>query len=186
MEEISLKTVLELKSGSEAAFKFVYEAYSGQIFKIAKYILKDDSWSEEIVQETFLKLWLVKDDIDENQSLRAFLYVISKRLCFNRLRNIKNDQKAIEELRNVVESSQKENDCQVRDINLVLNSSVAKLTSRQKAIWMMSREEGLTHKQIATQLDLSLNTVKNHLVQCLKHLRADFYKTQYLSSKDKL
>lgn len=185
MEEISRKIIIELKEGNQEAFKIVYKAYANQIFKISKYILKNDSWAEEIVQEAFLKLWLAKSNIDINQPLLAYVYVIAKRLCFNKLRSIKNDKKAIEELSSCIQVYRLEDEFQANEIKRILDCGVEKLTTQQKLVWKLSREEGYTHKQIAEQLDISLNTVKNHLVQALKSLRVDFGKTEYMPIKNK-
>lgn len=185
MEEISCEIIIELKKGNQEAFKKVYKSYANSIFKTAKYILKNDSWAEEVVQETFLKLWLAKDNIDIHQPLLAYIYVIAKRLCFNKLRSIKTDKKAIEELSYHIEVYRLEDQFQTSEIKKLLKSAVEKLTTQQKLVWKLSREEGFTHKQIAEQLGISLNTVKNHLVQALKLLRADFCKAEYITVKNK-
>lgn len=183
MEDVSTKTVRELTNGSASAFKVIYNAYSSDIFKIAKYILKNDSWAEEIVQETFLKLWLTKETINEEQPLWPFVYVTAKRLCFNKLRSVKQDQKAMAELFFAAETYKNEDAYSLTEIKSILNDSVCKFTSQQQKIWKLSREEGYSHKQIAEELNISHNTVKNHLVSALKALRLDFTKANYMSVK---
>lgn len=185
MEEVTAALIIEFKKGSHAAFRKIYEAYSGQIYSISKYIIKSECWAEEIVQETFLKLWLSREKVDEQQSLWSYLFVISKRLCFNKLRSIKNDRKAMEELASVMEVYRMEEKVVANEIRKLLDSSVSKLTNQQQLVWKMSREEGYSHRQIAEQLNISMNTVKNHLVQALKSVRIDFSKAEYTNLKDK-
>lgn len=185
MEDVSAKTVSKLVNGDPNAFKVIYSTYSSDIFKISKCILKNDSWAEEIVQETFLKLWLTKETIEEGKTLWPFIYVTAKHLCFNKLRSIKQDQKAMAELFIAAETFKNEDAYSLTEIKSILNKSVCKFTSQQKKIWKLSREEGYSHKQIAEELNISNNTVKNHLVSALKALRLDFINADYLSLKNR-
>ncbi len=183
MEEISHKTISKLVDGDSNAFKEIYHTYSSAIFKIAKCILKNESWAEEIVQETFLKLWSSKETVKKDQPLWPFVYVTAKNLCFNKIRSIKQDQKAMAELFLATETSKIDETYSLNEIKSILNESVGKLTSQQKTIWKLSREEGYSHKEIADKLNISNNTVKNHLVLALKSLRIDFIDADYLSLK---
>ena len=185
MEQVSRTLIIAFSKGSHQAFEEIYETYSKQIYNISKYILKSEDWAEEIVQEAFLKLWLSREKVDPDQSLWSYLFVISKRLCFNKLRSIKNDRKAMEELVAAIAVFRMEEEMMTNEIRSLLDSSVNKLTNQQRLVWKMSREDGFSHKQIAQQLDISMNTVKNHLVQALKLLRIDFTRAEYLTFKDK-
>ena len=68
----------------------------------------------------------------------------------------------------------------LREMEQLLKDSVVKLPPRQQQVWIMSREEGKSHQEIAEELGISPNTVKNNIVQTLKTLRDVFRKADYL------
>ncbi|MGV3704348.1 MAG: RNA polymerase sigma factor [Arcticibacter sp.] len=178
--EICNQVRQDLKSGDRTAFKTVFDAYSPGIFVLSFGILKNKELAEEIVQETFIKLWLLRDTIDTSRNLWSFIYVIAKRMCFNKLRSARYDlllqQELLQHMSGVVEDTK----IQVNELKQLLQHSVGLLPARQREVWQLSREEGLSHKEIADQLGISPNTVKNSLVQTLKYLRQHFKKADYL------
>src|SRR5690606_38589458 len=169
-----------MKDGDEAAFKELYTAYSPGIFSLGYKVLKNREWAEEVVQETFLKLWIHREEVDTEKSLWPYLYVIGKRICFNKLRDLKYDQKAVKELYLNIVLAEEDNKVHYNELQSLLNGAVAQLSERQRLVWKMSREEGFTHQQIADELGLSTHTVKNHIVQILKFLRNGLKKSDYI------
>ncbi|NGF57141.1 RNA polymerase sigma-70 factor [Parapusillimonas sp. SGNA-6] len=169
-----------LKCGDEAAFRELYIAYSPSIFSLGYKVLKNKEWAEEVVQETFLKLWIHREEVDTEKSIWPYLYVIGKRICFNKLRTLRYDQQAVKELYLNSVLMEEENKVSYNELNTLLRHSVEQMPERQRTIWKMSREEGFTHQQIADKLGLSAHTVKNHIVQALKFLRNGLEKSDYL------
>lgn len=178
--EICSQVLQDLKNGDRSAFKLVFDAYSPGIFELSYRILKSRELAEEIVQDTFIKLWLSRGNIDTSKNLWSFIYVISKRLCFNKLRSAKYDLLLQQELVHHMAIAVEDSKTQINELEQLLKHSVGLLPARQREVWQLSREEGLSHKEIADQLGISPNTVKNSLVQTLKYLRQHFKKADYL------
>lgn len=170
----------DFKAGNRSACKTVFDAYSPGIFELAYRILKSRELAEEVVQDTFIKLWLSRETIDTSKNLWSLTYVIAKRLCFNKLRSAKYDLLLQQELIHRMTLATEDNKTQVNEMEKLLKDSVELLPARQREVWQLSREEGLSHKEIADQLGISPNTVKNSLVQSLKYLRQHFKKADYL------
>lgn len=179
---IPISTIYLLKGGDEASFKIVYEKLSEPVYHLAVRFLKDTSWSEEIVQEVFLALWLNREKLDENGNMWLYLYVLTKRLCLNRLRNIKKSKESFEHLILKFEKSTDgtQNDVLTADLEKYVNRVISLLPERQKAVFELSRFEGLSHKEIAEELGISTNTVKNHIVEALKTLKKSLSQSGYL------
>ncbi|WP_256012736.1 RNA polymerase sigma factor [Desertivirga xinjiangensis] len=178
--EICSQVRQNLRSGDRSAFKLVFDTYSPGIFELSYKILKSRELAEEIVQDTFIKLWLSRENIDISRNLWSLIYVIAKRLCFNKLRSAKYDILLQQELVHHMSLAVEDSTTQVNELEQLLKHSVGLLPARQREVWQLSREEGLSHKEIADHLGISPNTVKNSLVQTLKYLRQHFKKADYL------
>lgn len=177
---IEKHVLINFQQGDIPAFQLIFHTYSPLIYSLAFKILKNREQSEEIVQETFLKAWIHRESLDESKDPWPFFYVIAKRLCFNELRSLKYDTLAQKEILLQMQSENAQSNLLMMDIQQLLKESVALLPSRQQQVWIMSREEGKSHKEIAEELGISPNTVKNCLVQSLKTLRNTFKRADYL------
>lgn len=176
MKPISIdsKYIQQLIAGNESAFKMVYDLYSENVYRLAFRFLKDKEQSEEIVQETFINLWLSREKLDINGNLWLYLFVIAKRLSLNALRQIcKSTELSDALLINVLQiQNTTEEDVVVRDLGRYVDTLIDKLPKQQRIVFKLSRIDGLSYKEIAQQQNISPNTVKNHMVEALKTLRA--------------
>ncbi|HWK58896.1 MAG TPA: RNA polymerase sigma-70 factor [Parapedobacter sp.] len=181
MSSVDSSTIRHLMAGDEAAFRVIYDIHSGQVYRLALRFLKDTSWSEEIVQDVFLKLWLNREGLDDQGNLWLYLYVITKRLCLNKLREIRKSPVLFEQLMNGMEVASRPPEEQFMAIELEQQAQrlIACLPKQQQRIYKLSREEGLSHHEIAEKLGLSPNTVKNHMVQALKTLKNSLHQSGY-------
>lgn len=182
MKTISASTIYLLKKGDEASFRLIYEELGGPIYNLSVGFLKDKAWSEEIVQEVFLRLWLNREKLDENGNMWLYLYVLAKRLCLNKLREIRRSKESFDQLMITIEriSLCTQNDILKADLERYVDGVVSLLPERQQVIYKLSRSEGLSHKEISEKLGISSNTVKNHLVEALKTLKKSLQETDYL------
>lgn len=173
MQELSENTIKKLIAGDEPTFNLVYSQYSGKIYKLAFRFLKDAEQSEEIVQEAFINLWLSKEKLDPSGNIWLYLYVIARRLALNALKKIYKSADLLEKLiYNIQEAhSNTEEEILAHDLEQFTKMVISKLPKQQQLIFTLSRIEGLSHKEIATQLKISPNTVKNHMVEALKTVK---------------
>lgn len=165
-----------LRQSNEEVFRFVYVTYVAKLYSYAYRFVKDRELAAEIVQETMLTLWEKRSELDEQYPIGSILYTITKRLSLNALRKIANSRVAIEQfwLRIEWESNSTEDALAVSEMKSCLDEALEKLPSQQQAIFRLSRYEGYSHAEIASKLNISKNTVKNHLVIALKRLKAQF------------
>lgn len=181
MPLVDTSTIRRLIAGDELAFRRVYDFHSEQVYQLAFRFLKDTAWSEEIVQDVFLKLWLNREGLDEQGNIWLYLYVITKRLCLNKLREVRKSAMLLEQLmRNMeVAGNQSEEQLMANELERHAQRLISSLPKQQQLIFKLSREEGLTHNEIAQKLGLSPNTVKNHMVQALKTLKSTLQQSGY-------
>lgn len=175
MHKDSEHTIIEnLIKGDESSFNKVYNQYSEKVYRLAFRILKNDEQSEEIVQETFIRLWLNREGLDSSGNMWLYLYVIAKRLSLDAYKIICKSsvlsEKLLQEIHTIRNTTEEE--ILANELEQFTEKVISKLPKQQQLIFKLSRVEGLSHQEIANQLNLSPNTVKNHMVEALKTLKA--------------
>ncbi|WP_316848006.1 RNA polymerase sigma-70 factor [Pedobacter psychrodurus] len=171
---ISADELASLRSGDLSVFNSVYLLYGRKIYALAFRFLKNQQQSEEIVQETFINLWVNREKLDVQGNIYLYLYVIAKRLCLNELRKINQSVALFSGLINRISElhNATEEEILANDMEQFVGTLLKKLPSQQQLIFKMSRDEGLSHREIAEKLQISPNTVKNHMVEALKTLKS--------------
>lgn len=166
-------TLTQFSKGNQLAFRRLYELYNADVYRVAFYILKVEKYAEEVVQDSFLKLWDNRNTVDVDGSLNTYLYVICRNLSFNKLKQLKREQKLFRALQQEDEYLYRDSDhfLTVKEFYESFEAVLDLLPERQRTILRLSRLEGFSHKEIAEQLCISTNTVKNHMVQALKTIK---------------
>lgn len=173
MERSKTHFINLLRKRDEEAFKEVYYTHSEKLYSVAFQILQDDVLAQEVVQEAFIVLWKNLEELSRDTNLWSYLYVIARRNCLNKLRQLSVSMKYVNEAREILEtpSTFVMNKLESVELQLIINNCLAQLPPKQREVFQMSREEGKTHIEIAQELNLSPHTVRNHIVAVLRKLR---------------
>ena len=164
-----------LKKGDIIAFDNIYEIYSKRLYGFVIRFVKQKEDAEGIVQEVFIKIWETRNKIDIYSSFDSFIFTIAYNTTINLLRKRVNEHKYQDQLKSVqqiTEADQIIDEIYFKEINNHLQSVIDTLTPRQKEIFQLSREESLTHEEIAKKLNISVYTVKNHMVATLAFIKS--------------
>ncbi|MXV50307.1 RNA polymerase sigma-70 factor [Pedobacter sp. HMF7647] len=175
-EETERDLVIALKAGEESAFRRLFDLHFRRLYNFSLKFLKNSEQAEEVVQDVFLTIWINRRKINDELSVLPYLYTITRRLSLNALRRIATSQKAIDQLwtHMAVLTNETEETVLLNDLTQFTESALDRLPPQQRIVFKMSRYEGLNYDEIAARLDLSPNTVKNHLVAALKNLKKQF------------
>ncbi|WP_346318034.1 sigma-70 family RNA polymerase sigma factor [Chitinophaga sp. YIM B06452] len=162
-----------IAEGDEAAFRELFHAYVPQLEPLVMHLTKTASVTEDIIQETFLRVWLNRDKLPAIENPRSWLLRIIFYQSFTWLRRRSVHHKALdamargdEEMRSTTEEA-----VAYAAMLRLVGEAVQQLPSQAKKIYKLSRENGLRIPEIAAQLELSPNTVKNSLVRSLQAIR---------------
>ncbi len=162
-----------IKLGDERAFARLFEEYFPTLVNYIYYILKDMEVSHDLAQDAFVRLWKYRKKLDPTFSPHTLLRTTAKRLALNELRSISIDKQArvyfwhkIQCVRSPVEEQ-----FDFKEFMELAQHAVALLPKRQREVFRLSRQEGLSHEEIADLLNISKHTVNNLLVQALKTLK---------------
>jgi len=165
-----------LKEGDMIAFDAIYEIYSSRLYRFVLRYIKFETDAEEIVQEVFIKIWEAREKIDVYSSFESFIFTIAYNSTISLLRKRVHEKKYLEHLKTSQQfdnAPDSINEIQFKELSEKIDSLLNKLTPRQKEIFLLSREEGLKHEEIAKKLNISSNTVKNHIVKALAFLKSN-------------
>ncbi|MBE9601809.1 RNA polymerase sigma factor [Pedobacter sp. MC2016-24] len=163
----------QIAEGDEKAFAVLFYRYLPVLHPYALKFTKSEAAAEEIIQDTFLRVWLNREKIETVDNVKAWLYKYASNECLNYLRKQLKQVKAIDQLtaEHPLQSNVTTDTINLNDINHLIAQVVDKLPAQRKKIYQLSRLEGLSIPEIAASLDLSPNTVKNALVISLKTIR---------------
>ncbi|ERJ57746.1 RNA polymerase sigma-70 factor [Sphingobacterium paucimobilis] len=178
MTTITKGILLRIKQGDRLAFRALYDAYAPLLYDLGFRLLRDTAAAEELVQDCFVKVWSTRAEIQEDRDLWPLIYVMAKRLCFNQLRHARVTRKYLVEVTDV-QVNDVEQRLDVRELESHLEHSIESLPEQQKRALRLSRLEGYSHQQIAAEMGISPNTVKNHITQALKNIRKTLPQADY-------
>ncbi|MFV0507550.1 MAG: RNA polymerase sigma factor [Bacteroidales bacterium] len=165
-----------IQNNDKVAFYHIYEKYSKRLYWFVFKLIKQKEDAEGLVQDVFVKIWESRHSIDEHSSFKSFLFTIAYNSTISLLRKKASEIKHLEELKsfqNIDKSPSIIDDIHFKELNSKVQSLLAKLTPRQAEIFRLSREDGLSHDEIAKKLDISVNTVKKHISNTLLFLKSE-------------
>lgn len=161
-----------LKKGNERAFAEIYDRYSEQLAGFASCKLFSLEDARDIIHDLFVKIWAGREQLQVN-NLKAYLFTLIRYRIVDKIRkNITREQYAamIQGLSIVYETTI-EQQIAAKELQQNIEKSLDELSPRVKEIYLLSREENQSIPDIARQLQLSEQTVKNQLTAALRHLR---------------
>jgi len=154
----------EFKEGMTSAFDKLYEAYCHKVYSFALSILKSKEDAEEVVQNTFYKVWEKRKIIDSNHSFRSFLFTIAYHIAIDLLRERLKERHYKEKILNVATSSYNlEESIEFADLLDNVQKIVTELPDRKSEIYHLSRVNHLSYNEIADKLNISVKTVENSI-----------------------
>ena len=164
------------RSGNEKAYRALFDRYFYKLYNYTLKLISDKNVSEELVMDVMLAVWQKKDMLNGNLSLSAYLYRSVKNRLIDHLRKqhragavptVSLDQATVEPPSSFVTDSRLLH----KELEGLYRTSLNRLPPQKKRIFTMSREEGNSYKEIANRLQLSKNTVENHMVAALRLLK---------------
>jgi RNA polymerase sigma-70 factor (family 1) len=165
-----------ISNGDEIAFRKIFNHYSNRLFSYAFRITDNEELAEEIVMDTFMKIWCNRQELASANNFDSYLFTIVRNHAFNAIKRRTHESLIINQLSL---SKTEYEDCTedtvvYNDYQHILSKAVNQLPPQQRLVYSLSRDEGLKYDEIANQLNLSKNTVKAHLKKALSTLRIVF------------
>ena len=165
--------LIDLKDGSFQAFERLYNMYSGKLYNFIMRLSSGNQYmAEEVVQSTFIRIWEVREKVDTNASFISFLCTIAKNLLMNMYQ-----RQTVEYVYNeyLLKSSVEEN-IDLHFLNDYIDSLAEELPAQRKKIFILSKRQNYTNKEIAEMMGISESTVATQLSLAVKFMREQLMK----------
>ena len=159
-----------LKEGSFSAFEKLYNLYSGKLYNFMMRLSSGNQYmAEEVVQQTFIRIWEVREKIDPTENFISYLCTIARNLSMNMYQH-----QTVEY--NPDRDHQTEESTDLRFLNDYIDSLAEELPPSRKKIFLLSKRQGYTNKEIAEKMGISESTVATQLSLAVKFMREQFAK----------
>lgn len=160
---------LTLMTWDPEIFEALYKKHQPGLVQFAFYKINSIEDAKEIVQDVFINVWKKRSSLEWDNSLKFYLYKATKNRCLNYLNRDKwRMYDEIEESHAIMIPTDQ---LQHRELESIIQQAIRALPKKRKEIFLLSRKEELTHKEIAALLDVAPKTVENQIGLALKGIK---------------
>lgn len=159
----------------EQLFNELFREYEHPLYLFAFKLLKSETAAKDIVQDVFLKLWLIRDQVSEIKSISSFLYKLTENKVIDHLRASASDEKKRQALWRRVNGSNEQNvgvNVETKEYHAIIQQAIEQLPPQRRAVYLLSQTEDKPRKEIASLLNISPNTVRNQLAKAIENIIA--------------
>lgn len=169
-----LDLIAAFQGGCEKAFSQIYDTFYGPIYYFTLRILDNDGEAQEVTADTFYKLWKLRANFETMENMKAFLYVTSRNASLNVIRQRKEYNRRYEDLNYFLaqhaDGPSMQDEVKAEVLKQVLEE-IENLPQQCRRILQFSFIRGLKNNEIADQMGLTLQTVKNQKTRGLRMLK---------------
>jgi len=166
--------LVRIAGGDEAAFRTFFDAYRLRFFKAVLKMTGSETAAEEIVQEVFMQVWHKKESLTTIEHPDSYFFTAVYRRVYRYYKEEARQSSLYQTLREVdkpIGNTTEEMVIASESDRLILEA-IEKLPAQQKQIYTMSKRQGMSRDEISEKLHISPNTVRNHLYQAIKFIKA--------------
>lgn len=162
-----------LRRGDHDGFSRVYLAYAEGLVAFLTTMLGSRDEAEEMTQDIFVRLWESKDAIDPDKNIKSYIFTFARRMAIDRLRHRKVRDKYISYIGYSQNGAEVSPDQMMisRENELALQAAIDSMPPKQKEVFIMSLQDGMTDDELAERFSISKRTVQVHLYNATKYIR---------------
>lgn len=171
-----------MKNNDHSGFDQLFALYHKKIYYFCLKSGLNTDESEEIVQEVFVKFWESRKNLDPSKSVQAYLYKIAKNITIDEFkRRIK--QQAAEEyqLRLLQPQNDTQNNVAYNELEQLITNTLRNFPEKRRLVFELSRHKGLSNKEVAREMGISVKAVEEHIKLALQNFRSIFKKSEIIS-----
>lgn len=162
-----------LKENNQAAFTEIYDRYKEILHRYAYKWLQDRDAVKDVIQDLFTLIWTKRDTITFNQNLSGYLYISTRNAILRKIQQEDRKNTYANSLQEYADKGVSITDHLLREKQLksIIEQEIAALPDKMREVFELSRNEHLSHAEIAEKLGISEQTVRTHVKKALKILR---------------
>lgn len=167
------KALALLEQGEERGFQQLYDRYALRVARIGYKYLQSSRLTEDLVQEVFSTVWVERTQFAGADNFQSYLFTCTRNLALQYLKRLGREEAAKKKFLSRKDHSNNNIDDYMLDQEYaaLVHQAVSSLPPQQKLVFTMAKDDGMSHKDIAQQLELSQATVSNHIVLAIKFIK---------------
>ena len=175
---IDYKVLMQLRDGNEKAFSMVFDSYHRYLYVLACRYLMSESFAEDAVQYTFMRLWEGRSTFDYQTGIKNLLFTILKNYLLNEIRHNNMVIQKNYELAQFTEEMETNflHELEDADFKSHLYKLVEQLPPQKREVCLLKIQKGMSNQEVADKMKISVPTVKSHYTQVIKLLRSQMDK----------
>lgn len=165
-----------LQNNSDKAIEIIFKRYFPEMVRSANRLLQDENTAKDVIQEVFYKFWNNRERLNIQSTIRGYLRRSSVNAALDHLRKKQNfkivdtEQALIQQPARISSAIQQ---MEGNELQQRINRAIQNLHPRCRTVFLLSRKEQLSYRQIAEKLEISIKTVESHMTTALKLLREE-------------
>lgn len=166
------ENLIKLAQGNQQVFSDLFFSYYPKVKNFVTSIVKSDSVAEDIAQDIFLRLWVGRTNLIEVTSINGYIYRAARNAAYDYLKHKFIIERYAQDVDpNSTISNITEETFQAKEVELLIEIVVSQMPQKRRAVFEMSRREGLKNDEIAGKLGISKKTVENHLSKAISDIK---------------
>lgn len=165
--------VARFNDSDQEAFGQLYQLYSGRLFGYLIKLVKSDLHAAELLQDTFIKLWDNRRNVDPNQSFRSYLFRIAENNVYDFFRKAARDKRLQEAIINSACEMYKhvEEELFTKQNEQILQDAINLLPPKRRQVFQLIKIEERSYDEVSALLNISTSTINDHIVKATKYIR---------------
>ena len=163
----------KIAAGDERAFKKLFDFYKERFYAVVLKMTRCDEIAEDIVQDVFMNIWSKRESLVNVENPSTYFFTAVYRRVYHHYRKVALEKRILQVVPRVKESVNTTDEMVLaHESENLISQAIAKLPSQQQLVFKLSKQEGFSREDVARQLHISPNTVKNHLTDAIKFICA--------------
>jgi len=170
--------LLRLKSGDQEALSVLYYFYSDALLKYVQRAARSPFLAEDVVHDTFLKIWQGRSNVDPSKPFKPYLFVIARHTLLSLLKRARLEADILSEIKRYAgeEDQSTQRLLEYNESQDLVNEAIDQLSPQVKRTFLYCRIQGMSYKQAALALNVTESTVNKHISKALQSIRAHLLK----------
>ncbi|MET3876883.1 RNA polymerase sigma-70 factor [Chitinophaga sp. OAE865] len=166
-----------LQQGDTEAYIALYDQYYPSLYTYILHFINIPELAEDALQEVFIKIWEIRERINPELSFSGYLYRITRNHVFKLLKKISADAALRLQVMQELQHQTEDADTRLlwKQYESLLHQAIAQLPPQRQKVFRLCREESKSYEEVAVELGISRNTVKEHMVLAMKSIKFFFY-----------
>jgi len=175
--------IRQLKKNDKSALDVIFNYYYTKLYYFSIRILKFEDGIDDILQDVFLKIWLNRHKISNHETFNAFIFKVTRNALLNLIRSKLKDQAFKEQFSKRIIATEyiTQQPYDYEEIKTAIDKIIIKLPEKRQKVFLLSRSEGLSNKEIASRLNISEKTVEDHITHSIRFLKESLGKIGIIS-----